>query len=266
MERSGPAGVAPGVDERSMNNDNDLDSLWNSAPPPTDRRFDPHDIADRPDSVQRYLAHAIAAGMPLASAVRLRMHGAIKLKRWRKFKAEQVIVGNRGMIWQARVRMHGLSIRGYDRYLDGEGAMRWKLLGLLTLIRASGADVTRSAAGRVAAESVWLPSMLCDDAVWWRAGGEGVAHARFAVDGHAAEIALLLDQGRLRSVSLSRWGNPEGGAFRDVSFGAFVDQEATFNGYTIPARLRVGWYVDDPNRFDSEGKFLEVSIDEAVYR
>jgi hypothetical protein len=91
-------------------------------------------------------------------------------------------------------------------------------------------------------------------------------HARFAVDGHAADLALAVAQGRLHAVSLARWGNPEGGAFHEVPFGAFVDQEATFDGYTIPARLRVGWYFDDVARFEREGKFFEVSIDDAIFR
>ncbi|HKU85273.1 MAG TPA: DUF6544 family protein [Casimicrobiaceae bacterium] len=241
-----------------------LEELWDSAPPAA-AAFDPANLSTRPAIVQAYLAHAIAAGTPLASAVRLRMHGAIRLKRWRKFRAEQVIVRERGMIWRARVRLCAFTIRGEDRFVGGEGAMSWKVLGVLPLLRAAGPDVARSAAGRVAAESIWLPSLLCDDKVWWH-GDNGVAQARFAVDGHAAEIAIALNHGCVQSVSLARWGNPDGGAFREASFGARVDQEATFGGYTIPARLRVGWHFDDPQRFDREGKFFEVSIDKADYR
>jgi hypothetical protein len=246
-------------------NREDLESLWRSVVPAA-QTFDPQALADVPESVRAYLTHAIAAGAPLASAVRLWMHGRIKLGRWRKFKAQQVIVRQRGMIWQAQMRMGGLSVRGEDRFLDGQGAMRWKLAGVFPLARASGPDITRSAAGRAAAESIWLPSILCSDAVWWRAGEGNVVHARFAVDGHAAELALAVAQGRLHSVSLARWGNPDGGPFREVPFGAHVDQEATFDGYTIPARLRVGWYFDDVARFEREGKFLEVSIDDVIYR
>ena len=241
-----------------------LEELWDSAPP-AGAAFDPGGLSTRPAIVQEYLVHAIAAGTPLASAVRLRMHGTIKLSGWRRFRAEQVIVRNRGMIWRARVHMRGLTIRGEDRFVGGEGAMNWKALGVLPLLRAAGPDITRSAAGRVAAESIWLPSLLCDDKVWWH-GDNGVAQARFAVDGHAVEIALALNHGCVQSVSLARWGNPDGGAFREASFGARVDQEATFGGYTIPARLRVGWHFDDPQRFDRDGKFLEVAIDQAVYR
>lgn len=242
-----------------------LEPLWNSAQPAT-RTFDPKDIAHLPDAAQRYLAHSIFPGTPLASAVRLRMHGSIKLGRWRRFKAEQVIVRDRGMVWQASVRFLGATIRGYDRLVDGEGAMAWKLFGAISLMRASGPDVTRSAAGRLAAESIWIPSVLCDDRVRWRADGRGAVHARLAIDGHDAELALSLDRGRLQSIAMLRWGNPGGGRFEEVTFGAYVDQEATFDGYTIPVRLRAGWHFGDIGRFDREGMFFEAAIDDAVYR
>ena len=243
----------------------DVESLWKSVVP-VEQTFDPQALADLPQRVRAYLEHAIAPGTPLATAVRLAMHGSIKLGRWRRFRAREVIVDGRGMIWNARLRIGGLSVRGGDRFVDGEGAMSWKIAGLFPLVRASGPDISRSAAGRIADEMVWLPSLLCRDRVWWRVDERDVAHARFAVEGHAVELALTLAEGRLRSVAMMRWGNPGGGAFAETSFGAYVDQEATFGGFTIPARLRVGWYFDDPDRFEREGQFFEVSIDDATYR
>jgi hypothetical protein len=242
----------------------DLEALWDAAPATT-RVFDPQHIADRPAPVQRYLLHAIAPGTPLASAVRLRMHGAIKVKRLRPFKAEQVIVAGRGFIWRARIKLGGSAIRGFDRFVDGEGGMRWKLCGTLPVSRASGADIGRSAAGRFAAESVWLPSLLCDDHVAWQVDAVGLAHAHLPIGDTAIDLALALSHGSLQSVALSRWGNPGGGAFREVAFGAQVDQEATFGGYTIPARLRAGWHFGS-ERFEREGLFFRVVIVDAVYR
>ena len=58
---------------------------------------------------------------------------------------------------------------GFDRLVDGEGAMRWKFLGIVPVMTASGPDISRSAAGRVEAESVWLPSVLCGEDVAWTA-------------------------------------------------------------------------------------------------
>ena len=112
-----------------------------------------------PEAAQRYLGHAMAAGVPLASAVRLRMHGQIKLKGWYPFSAEQVIRWDRGMIWHAAVQIHGIPLRGGDCFLDGQGAMRWKWFDIVPIVNASGPDITRSAAGRVNLESIWLPSV-----------------------------------------------------------------------------------------------------------
>jgi hypothetical protein len=106
--------------------------------------------------------------------------------------------------------------------------------------------------------------MLCEPRVTWTANEGGVAHANFTVGREAVDVALALDHGCLQFVALSRWGNPDGGAFRPVDFGAMVEQEATFGGYTIPARVRAGWYFGT-ERFESEGEFLRVTIDDARY-
>lgn len=71
--------------------------------------------------------------------------------------------------------------------------------------------------------------------------------------------------GRLKTFKLPRWGNPDGTEFHYVDFGGIVEDEGTFSGYTIPTRLRVGWYFDS-ERFESEGEFFRVTIDDAIYR
>lgn len=242
-----------------------LNELWESTPPGEQSLGSGH-LAGVPDAARRYLEHAIAPGTRLASAVRLQMHGQIKLKRWFPFKAEQVISAQHGMIWMATVRMYGIPIRGFDRLIDSEGAMRWKLLGVIPIITASGRDIMRSAAGRLEGESLWLPSMLCNDNVSWPETDSSHLHARFTMLGETADIQITIDDsGRLKSVKLPRWGNPDGTKFRYENFGGFVEEEAKFGGYTIPSRLRLGWYFDT-DRFESEGEFFRVTIDSATYR
>ena len=242
-----------------------LDDLWNSASP-GDRAFQPDIISSLPEPAQRYLEHAIAHGTQLSPAVRLRMHGEIKLRRWLPFTAEQVIVRDRGFIWSATVRMNGLPVRGFDRLVDGEGAMRWRLFGIIPVMTASGPDITRSAAGRVAGEAVWLPSILCGDNVSWTAPDSLHIHAKFTADGHKSELECEIDaRGRIESVKLPRWGNPGGGDFRYVDFGGIAESEATFDGYTIPTRFRVGWYFGT-DRFEPEGEFFRCTIDDATFR
>jgi hypothetical protein len=194
------------------------------------------------------------------------MHGEINLQRWLPFAAEQVISRDRGMLWRASVRMHGLPVKGFDRVIDGQGVLRWKILGFIPVVTGSGPDVTRSAAGRLAAESVWLPSVLCEPDVQWSASDPRHLHARFAVQGHPVELALTIDaKGRLTSLMLPRWGNPGGGAFRYVDFGGLVEEEKRFGGCTIPSRLRIGWHFGT-ERFESDGEFFRVTVDEAEFR
>ena len=242
-----------------------LDDLWNSAQI-RDRRFQLSEIAHLPISAQRYLNHAIAPNTPLASAVRLTMHGQIKLQRWLPFTAEEVITWNHGMIWKATVRMNGLPIFGSDRLVNHYASMQWKLLGLFPVMAASGEDIWRSGLGRVQAEAVWLPSVLCHNDVAWMETDTHRPTVQVPFQDEASDLNLTIDDsGQLRSLQLQRWGNPEGNEFHTATFGGIVESEATFNGYTIPTSLRIGWYFGS-DRFEPEGEFFRVTIDTATYR
>ncbi|MEH2297089.1 DUF6920 family protein [Nostoc sp.] len=242
-----------------------LNALWDSALS-KEQAFGSDRLSHLPEAARRYLEHAIAPGTAIASAVRLQMHGEIKLKSWIPFKAEQVICWERGLIWSATAWMNGLPIVGSDRLVDGVGAMQWKLLGIFPVMIASGCDITRSAVGRLQAESTWLPSVFCGDDVSWTRMDSSHLHSSFVVQDQRAELDFTIEQtGRLKTVKLPRWGNPEGAEFHDVDFGAIVESEGTFCGYTIPNRLRVGWYFGT-DRFESEGEFFRATIDDAIYR
>jgi len=240
-----------------------LEELWNGAAEATEV-FDGGRVANRPEPAQRYLEHAITEGTILASAARLRMHGEIKLGRWRTFHAEQVIHADRGFVWHATVPLLGVPlIRGFDRLVDGAAEMRWKLFGIIPVMNTAGADITRSAVGRLDAESIWLPSTLVRHDVHWTARDARHAVATFRDSG---TVDFAIDEhGRLESISLQRWGNPGGGRFRSVDFGAVIEEERTFDGYTIPTRVRVGWFFGSP-RFDTEGEFFRATIEHATFR
>ena len=255
-----------------------LDALWDSATP-TKLVFNPDKLAHLPESAKQYLEHAIAPGTKIASAVRLKMHGEIKLKQWIPFTAEQVICWEHGLIWSATAWMNGfLPIVGSDRIIDGIGAMQWKLLGLFPVMTASGTDITRSSVGRLQSESLWLPSVFCGDDVSWTSTEsselDSNLHSSFVVQGERAELDFTIvgkaspvenGTGRLKTFKLPRWGNPDSAEFRYVDFGGILEEEGTFCGYTIPTRLRVGWYFGS-ERFEPEGEFFRATIDDAIYR
>ncbi|MEO1396584.1 MAG: DUF6544 family protein [Cyanobacteria bacterium J06634_5] len=243
-----------------------LNTLWQSAPTTTESVFQPVQTVTMPKAAQRYFAHAIAPNTQLATAVRLKMQGEIKLKGWHSFRAEQVICAHRGMLWQATVWMKGLPIFGWDRLIEGDGAMQWKLLGLLPLAKARGSDITRSAVGRMQGEYAWLPSALLDQAVKWTAVDETHICAELSLCNETTHLKLTLNEtGRLQEACFKRWGDPGESTPHYENFGVLVEDEGTFSGYTIPTRVRAGWYFGS-DRFETEGDFFHATIDEAIYR
>jgi len=135
-------------------------------------RFSPSLVASLPEPAQRLLTRSIAVGTPLARAVLLEMEGRLRVGRWLPFQASQVLAPPLGFVWAARAGWGPIAFHGFDRYGDGTGEMQWRLGGVVPVIRAHGADITRSAAGRLAAEAVLVPTTLLDPAVTWRAGEE----------------------------------------------------------------------------------------------
>jgi TusA-related sulfurtransferase len=213
-----------------------------------------------PGPVRGYLGAAIAPGTSLTTAARLRMRGHIKVGRWLPFRAEQTLDPRHGFQWTARAA--GV-ISGSDRYFDGRGELRWKLLGLIPLMRADGPDVSRGAAGRAAAEAIWVPTALLPRfGVEWSAADERHLTARYRIDALQAEVHFVVDpEGRLRSVVFDRWGDPDGtGIWGLHPFGGEINGYATFEGLTIPSSGRFGWFFGT-DRWD-QGEFFRYQITE----
>lgn len=200
------------------------------------------ELEDLPDPVRRYLGTAIAPGTPLATCARLRMHGRIKVGRWLPFTARQVLNPHAGFVWAARA---AAVIAGSDRYLDGAGAMDWKLAGTVILAHTDGVDASRSAAGRAGAEAIWVPTALLPRfGVTWSAEDEAHVTARFRVGSTPVEINLELDPaGRIRSMVFDRWGDPDQtGSWAQHPFGGEITGYRCFGGLTVPSAGRLGWH------------------------
>jgi hypothetical protein len=221
--------------------------------PPGPEGFDPGELDGLPEPVRRHLTQAIAPGTPPYTSARLTMRGQIKVGRWLPFRARQVLNPGRGFIWTARAA--GV-IAGSDRYLDGAGAMRWRLAGLVTVAAGDGPDVSRSAAGRAGAEAIWLPTALLPRfGVRWSAPADDRVTAAFAVGETPVTLELRLDPaGRIVSLAFDRWGDPAAtGSFGWHRFGGQITGYASFGGLTIPAQGRLGWDGDEFFRYRLTG-------------
>ncbi len=238
-------------------------SDWTELGRPTDRFrvFDPTLLDDLPDPVQRWMRHAIAPGAALLTGIDQEWSGHLRLgKSWLQFCSRERATLEDGFVWSARTRLHGLPVTGFDRYTHKQGQMCWRVLRRLRLTSVSGDEVTRSAAGRHAAELLAaVPAIALDPAVRWEAVDQRHATAHVAVGGKDQSVTVSVDPvGRLRRVEMDRWGTPPGWPYGRYRFGVLLGEERRFDGYLVPTEVVGGWHFGT-ERWD-EGIFLRYRV------
>jgi len=239
--------------------------LWEElATPPAaeSRRFDPASLEGLPDPARRFLTRAIAPETPLAGSVTFTMEGTIVLDPpppTHPMTGEQVLAPPYGFIWSARTHGGMMRIRGFDRFGGGEGEMRWKLFGLIPVMRARGEDVTRSAAARLAMEAVLLPSALVPGgAARWEAVDDAHARFVFTIAGERVSTTLEVDsEGRPVRAWADRWNEGKYERFEVQLAGELVA-----GGYRIPRTVVAGWRLGDPDEF----RFYQAHLLSAAFR
>ena len=227
--------------------------------------FTPDLVADLPEPARRYLLHAVASGTPLAPAIQLEMSGSMTPMPGADpvtLQAVEVIAPRRGFVWTARARMFGVPVRVRDHYFEAEGGVGVDLLGLVPLPFSGDAeDLARSARGRLVGEAVWCPTALVGPGVTWEAVDDDRARFTLLVDGEAVAVTIRVGgDGALQDVTLDRWGDVDVPEHRPIPYGFAVEAEATFEGVTIPTRLRGGWWYGT-DRFDDTAAATFVVVD-----
>jgi hypothetical protein len=162
--------------------------------------------------------------------------------------------------------MAPLVFKGGDAYWRGQGSLDFRLWGLVPVVRASGPDVARSARGRLAAETVaWAPYALTPQmGATWSAEDDDTGIVSLPAGREMTDLSVTVDgDGLIDEVVMQRWGNPDGGAFAAIPFGAALDDHADVDGITIGAAGRVGWWWGTDRQDD--GEFFRFEITSARF-
>jgi hypothetical protein len=249
--------------------DGKVDDVWRSLEATPERQVFTEDmVSNLPAPARRYLLHAIRPGTPLASSVSLEMRGAMRLKpeqEWMPMKARQIIAPPKGFVWRAEVGDGLMRFSGGDHYANGSGRVRFWLCEVIPLVRQEGSDVSIAAIGRLACETIWIPSsLLPQQGVKWEALDDESARATMKIGEEAVTLTLFLEpDGRLREIRILRWGNQsEDGGYSYIPFGGRIQEERAFGGYTIPSKVSVGWRIGTDRYFE----FFRAQIEDAVFR
>lgn len=223
------------------------DSTWTTlaSPRASPSTFNPDSLDGLPAPAQRLLERALPPATPLHSVVVAEMTGELKLgSHWLGFRAEQILVASTGFVWRALVGGWLVRFSGADEMGPDGASMEFRLHGLIPVVRAKGPDVERSAAGRLAAETVaWLPQALAPQsgAQWTPIDDDRATVTLRGPYGATSVEVVVADDGRLLSVGLDRWN----GAAKPPElqpFGGDVGSEfVTDEGVRVGNDLTVGW-------------------------
>jgi hypothetical protein len=138
--------------------------------------------------------------------------------------------------------------------------MEFRLHGRIPIVRADGPDIERSAAGRLAAETVvWLPQGVTPQAgAVWRAVDADRAAVAVAVPSGTIDVEVTVDRaGRVTEIGLERW-NGSATPPAPAPFGGTVTATRSFEAVTIAERGTVGW--DWHTATQADGEFFRYSI------
>jgi hypothetical protein len=231
-----------------------------------DRVFTQELIADLPEPVQRYFTHAIAPGTPLADYVEIKMSGNFRLQpdaQWLPMEGEEIISSLPGFVWRVKIGRGLTKFTGADYSHPDTSRMKFFWWGLIPLIDAKNENIALSARGRLAGESIWLPSaLLPDNGVTWQAIAPDTIRANIKAP-QPLVLTLIIDaDGRLLKMSLPRWSDrTKDGSWQYIPFGSEFKAEQTFDGYTIPSTIHAGWWFGSEDYFE----FFQTKIDRAKF-
>lgn len=218
-----------------------------------------------PAPAQRFLLRAIPEGAALWPVCELSMTGEIRLGgRWFPFRARQILRAGVGFFWKATVGGRILRFDGFDCLEPAGARMQFRLHGLVPVATASGGDTARSAAGRLASETVaWLPqALLPATGARWEPIDDHSSMVNIDAGGEAVQVQVEVDrEGRLKSIGLERW-KTETRPPSLAPFGGLLNEEFVCeNGVRIAGTGSVGWEWGTPQWLD--GEFFRFQITRA---
>jgi len=207
-----------------------------------------------PEPVSRYLRYHLPDGIPRSTFSVTPMKGIIKLVNWAQFKSVLYTNPFKGFLWTATVKMGILPVKGFDYFLENQGAMQWSLFNFIPVNKADGPDVTRSAEGRAMLEALFTPLLLIHPDVFWEVISENEITVNWKLHQENNPVHLIIDdKGSLQKAFAQRWGNPgDSKIWAYHNFGVNVETEAKRKGIVIPTKGNAGWWFGQKEYDDGE--------------
>jgi|GEM_PF-70373 len=238
------------------------------------KTYDPKEIADLPEPVQRYFKAVLQDEQAIITKVKISQIGQFHMNetedKWHKFTATQLVVTKRlGFDWDAKIQMFPfINVFVHDTYLLGEGHLKASILGLFKVAKMHNTpELNQGELLRFLAEAVWYPtSLLPSQGVVWEAINQHSSRATLTDGETTASVVFQFDNGGLITSmrAEARCHSVVGDKL------VFMPWVGHFRGYTvrdgmqIPLEGEVGWEHPEELRLYFEGKITKISYEFAA--
>jgi hypothetical protein len=166
-------------------------------------------------------------------------------QKWMPLVAEQYFTTTPpAFLWHCTMRPFPLAwISATDRFSEGHGNMRIKLLSLIPLGDARGSEMDQGELQRYLAEMIWFPTAWLSNAIEWQAIDAHSVKATIRVQNVTASVILHEnEQGQLTHVTADRY-KEEHGHYLLAPWSAQAQNYQEVDGIRIPTRIEVTWHL-----------------------
>jgi len=225
----------------------------------------PEMIADVPNPVRRSLHRSGVIGCEVPATVTVRQRGQIRTGadvRWLRFKAtEQYHLDPPGFDWKASLKIAGMTLgRATDSLKDGHGRMHVRLLGLSTVVDASGPEIDQGSLMRWLNETMWFPAVWATDVISWEEIDDSSARGSVRVDGLTVGAEFRFDDdGRLVYFRADRYRDAELG-YEMTPWSTPLTGHTRFNGIELPSSGSAVWSLAD-----GDFEYIQIQVTDVRY-
>lgn len=209
---------------------------------------------DLPFPVKKWLKNSGVIGREIIQTVYLEQKGLMRLKpeqkKWIKSEAKQYFTTqNPSFIWSVKTSMKGLPVVGRDLFKDGQGKMKIKLLGLLSVVDVyENQKTNQSTLQRYMGEIIWFPTAALSLYIKWEPIDEKSAKATMTYNETVGTgIYYFNESGEPTKFVAKRYKdvNDE----KPTEWMAEILEYRIFDGIKIPSKIEASWMLE-------EGKFI----------
>ncbi len=200
--------------------------------------------------MRRCLRRSGVIGQAIPSSVIVRQRGRIRSStesKWLGFVAKETYgIADPWFEWKASLRIAGITVgRATDTLRNGAGNMHVKLLGLMSVVDASGPEIDQGSALRWLNETMWFPAVWATNLISWREVDANTAIGYLTISDRQVHGEFRFDnEGRLVDFRADRY-RTVGSDYEMTPWSTPLTRHDAFHGIELPCQGSGVWILED---------------------